>query len=116
MNFEEAKELLSTSVRWELRDHAFGDTEFGWQIGGEEIGNGYAGGGRCTVTVGGTSFADDAARELRNCGVLGEVHRNDETGPDTYAEGQVMDGLSQADVLAELTADGVFEEGNRGFY
>ena len=106
ITFDQAKEILNSAIRWELRDHAFGDTEFGWKNSeGKEIAGGYSGGGRCDVWIEDSdiSFKDDEARELKKCGRLGAVERNDETGPDTYVEGQVMPGLSKGDVFHELT-------------
>jgi len=120
MNFEEAKTLLNSATRWELRDHAFGDSEFGWNDAqGKEIAGGYSGGGRCSVWIynpdGNTfrgesgkevksySFNDSQARELKECGILGLVDRNDETGPDSYAEGYTMPGLTKEAVFKELT-------------
>lgn len=110
MDFETAKTLLSASFRWELRDHAFGDTEFGWKDAeGNEIAEGYSGGGRFDIW-----FMDrdelldidrDEARELRRCGILKDVERNDETGPDHYIEGLTMPGLTLEGVREELTKE-----------
>lgn len=109
MNFEEAKTLLNSATRWELRDHAFGDTEFGWtDAQGNHIAEGYSGGGRCSVWFNDpdeTYSCDDVdeARELKRCGTLGPVERNDETGPDNYVEGYIMPGLTKEAVREELT-------------
>lgn len=122
MNFEEAKIFLSNQTRWELRDHAFGDTEFGWNNSeGEEVAGGYSGGGTCNVwiknpeglsmSIGGyysgenpeVSFKGEEARELKKCGTLDAVERNDETGPDTYVEGVIMPSLTKEGVLKEIT-------------
>lgn len=121
LTFEQAKHLLSLAEREELRDHAFGDAEVYWfapfQGRRVEVACGFFGGGHNGVslynlrkmaldepeyeTVG--DFKDEDARELRKCGKLGRVDRNDETGPDDYTEGDVMPGLSKGDVFHELT-------------
>lgn len=111
MNLEEAKKLLEDSTRSELRDHAFGDREVFWEKDGQTIATGYFGGGQGSVSfdVGDeipddtTSFDGEEARELSSLGKLGEIGRNDETGPDTFTEGDVMPGLSTGDVFHELT-------------
>lgn len=108
MNFEEAKALLNAATRWELRDHAFGDTEFGWtDSDGNHIAEGYSGGGKCSIWFNDDdetySCDTDQARELKKCGTLGPVERNDETGPDTYVEGYIMPGLTKEAVLTEIT-------------
>lgn len=105
MTLEEAKKLLDECVREELRDHAFGDSEVTWMRGGEEVANGYYG---STAAVGGSiphpwEFKGHEAQELRECGRLGAVERNDSTGDDVYREGECRYGLTLAGVLAELT-------------
>lgn len=113
MNFEEAKTLLNSATRWELRDHAFGDSEFGWNDAQKiEIAGGYSGGGRCDVWINATDgsgasfgFTGDEARKLRECGSLGLVERNDETGPNQYSEGYIMPGLTREAVREELTKE-----------
>jgi len=49
-----------------------------------------------------TQFTQDEIHELFQCGTLGRVKRNDETGPDTYTEGECMPGLTLAGVYDEL--------------
>lgn len=106
MDIEEAKNLLNGAVRHELRDHAFGDAELFWELDGEEVGSGYFGSGHASVTISTEeyhNFEGDDARELRKCGTLGDVERNDETGPNTYSEGTTMPGLTLEGVREELT-------------
>jgi hypothetical protein len=109
MNFEDAKTVLNSATRWELRDHAFGDCEFGWtDAQGNNIAEGYSGGGKCHIWFNDeneTYDCDDIdqARELKQCGTLGPVTRNDEVGPDDYSEGYLMPGLTKEAVLDEIT-------------
>lgn len=104
MTFEEAKTLLSTCNRDELRDHAFGDREIYWtSVGGEEVASGYCGEGIVSATVGETYFIGEQAAELVKLGRTGKVERNDSTGPDEYRDGQVMEGLTLRGVADELT-------------
>lgn len=109
MNLSEAKEILNTCAKEELRDHAFGDAEVVWLKDGKEVAGGYFGSGSAEVwfsTEDGhttDTFKFDDARELRKCSAVVVVFRNDETGPDTYAEGTVMPGLTIEGVLTELT-------------
>jgi hypothetical protein len=105
MDFETAKTFLNNSVRSELRDHAFGDVEMFWSRGKEEVGTGYFGGGTSEVYVQGTTFTGQEAHDLRKCGVEGEIHRNDETGPDLFVEGFVEPGLTKEGVFRELTGE-----------
>jgi len=106
MTFEEAKAILNTCVREELRDHAFGDREIYWTRDGQEIAFGYSG---SSVSFGfsgdDTVFSDDEVRELLRCGSLGTVERNDSTGPDTYTDGACMPGLTLAGVREEICRD-----------
>lgn len=103
MNINEAMQYLSTCTRWELRDHAFGDVEMGWEKDGQEVASGYFGGRHAGISVGEFNFEGEDAYKLRDCGVLGLVERNDETGPDTYSEGNTMRGLTLEGVYEELT-------------
>lgn len=107
MNFEEAKIFLNKHIRWELRDHAFGDLEFGWtDVSGKEIAGGYSGGGKCEVWITGDPvafFNGDTARELKTFGITGKISRNDMTGPDEFVEGYIMPGLTKEAVLEEIT-------------
>jgi hypothetical protein len=103
MELEQAKQLLKSTVRQELRDHAFGDVEISWMVGAEQLASGYFSGTSQLVSIMGTSFDGDDARALRDCGIEGVIERNDETGPEEYTEGDVMPGLSKGDVFQELT-------------
>lgn len=105
MELAEAKELLDSCDRSELRDHAFGDVEVFWSKDHEEIGGGFFGGGNASVWISGkdTAFDNDEARSLRECGKLVAVERNDETGPENFTEGDIQPGLSKGDVFHELT-------------
>lgn len=83
MTFEEAKELLMTCNRSELRDHAFGDKEIYFDTPeGEQVAEGYCGGGIVNITVHRTMFQDDEAAELLKLGHLVKVERNDSQGDD----------------------------------
>ena len=106
MTSKEAKKFLDGCVREELRDHAFGDAEVYWMRDGEEFAFGYF--GSESDVVGGSiphpwEFKGREARELRKCGTLGAVERNDSTGDDVYREGECRYGLTLAGVLSELT-------------
>lgn len=115
MNLSEAKEVLAGCIRSELRDHAFGDTEVLWLKDGKQVAAGYFGrdadvwfsseDGPST-----DSFTNVEARELRNCGVVGVVERNDETGPDEFVEGQIMPGLTAEAVLEEITTPPIIKK------
>ncbi len=102
MTLDEAKALLATCERDELRDHAFGDCEVYWMKGETEIASGYFGGEDAEVHIGETVFIGVAAGELRTLGMRGFVERNDSTGPDTYQEGECQPGLTLEGVQKEL--------------
>jgi hypothetical protein len=108
MILDEAKELLNRCERYELRDHAFGDTEIDWIIRGakDPVAWGYFGaaGASVTICVGEKAydFVREDAQALRKCGNE-HISRNDETGPETYTEGVIMPGLTPNGVLRELT-------------
>ncbi len=109
MNIETAKQFLDTCVRMELRDHAFGDVEVLWALDAksDNVGGGYFGDSSTSVWIDSdppVSFSGDEARKLRNCGTLGEVDRNDSTGPDIYNEGVAMSGLTKEGVFDELNS------------
>lgn len=107
MDISEAKALLDTCIREELRDHAFGDVEMFWNKDGVPIASGYFGGVYADVCINHkSSFKNDEARELRNCGTEGHIERNDETGPTEFVEGQIMPGLTKEGVRQELTGEG----------
>lgn len=122
MNLDEAKTLLNLCTRDELRDHAFGDREVSWTRKDKNgktllVADGYFGGSG--VGVGGVSilgpedengqmttiasFDGKEATELAKCGADVHIERNDSTGPDTYADGKCMPGLTLEGVLKELT-------------
>ena len=102
MTFEEALYLLMSCKREELRDHAFGDAEVYWMKDGKEVAVGYYG-TSSSVGIDGTSFTGEEAAKFRYVGRQGKIERNDETGPDVYAEGKCMSGLTLAGVFKELT-------------
>lgn len=92
MELEEAKRVLNGCTRQELRDHAFGDKEVYWLKGTQEVACGYFGGGHAEVSIfkpakDSTDFTGEDALALRECGTVGEVQRNDETGPDEFVAG-----------------------------
>lgn len=85
MDLQQAKEFLKDSDRYELRDRAFGDTEVTWEINGDEVASGYFSTRQAEVWIVSEShiaFEADEARQLRDCGHLAQVSRNDTTGPD----------------------------------
>lgn len=84
MTLDEAKALLATCERDELRDHAFGDMEIVWTRDGVSIASGYFGHDAAGVSFDGVAFEDDDARALRHLGRLAGVHRNDTTGEDEW--------------------------------
>lgn len=104
MKLAEAKELLDGTVRTELRDHAFGDAEVSWHKDEVEVASGYFNGTVQEVIIldGPQTFNSDEAKELRSHGVLGDIERNDETGPVHYEEGKMMPGLTSEFVKHEL--------------
>lgn len=114
MTLDEAKAVLSTCTREELRDHAFGDCEVYWiregapaLVDGDEVASGYFGSDERIVSVSDglfhETFRGDDADALRSCGTRGRVERNDSTGPDEYHEGDCLPGLTSEGVLDELT-------------
>lgn len=110
MDVNEAKEILDSCDRQELRDHAFGDMEITWTRAGFEIAYGF-GGRECGVTmVGGESFEGDQARKLVHCGTLTQAERNDEVGPPDFVSGRVMPGLTREAVKQDLMKQNFFRE------
>lgn len=109
MQFADARALLESCTRNELRDHAFGDTEISWMKDGREVAGGYFSGRNADVwirvdedsTI--VGFEDMEARQLRDYGIPGQIFRNDETGPKEFQEGQVMPRLTIDGVLQEIT-------------
>ena len=93
MTFEQARKFLSQCVRYELRDHYFGDREVVWKTAehGEDVADGYFGGGENVVYIMEDAvdfdrkvFTGHEARELSRCGRIVHINRNDTTGPDYY--------------------------------
>lgn len=112
MTFEEAKQLLSGCIRSELRDHAFGDREVSFTRNEIHVAEGYSGGGVADITIFTDSddsvvFSGKDAEELLQCGIKGEVERNDSTGPDEYKEGVCMHDLTSEGVASELAHSGI---------
>lgn len=106
VNVEQAKEILDQADRYELRDHAFGDTEVTWAKDGVEVGGGYFSNfAYVWVEFDEHVFKGDIARALRNCGKEVVVDRNDAEGPDIYVEGKIMPGLTLEGVKQELTQE-----------
>lgn len=110
MNFETAKTLLSECDRHELRDHAFGDVEVMWMKDGQKVAEGYFSHTRADVVINGVSFEGADAIDLSKCGTIGNIERNDETGPDEFVLGQTMPGLTREGVNKELQRRNVFED------
>lgn len=80
MDFDLAANILSESIRDELRDHAFGDKEICWRNNyGQLVATGYVGssGAECGMAGFDVSFSEAEARELARLGTLGNVERND---------------------------------------
>ncbi len=107
MDISVANIVLNLCDRFELHNHAFGDTEITWQYEGLQIGGGFFNDRQQYVWVRmknfiGNFLSEDADR-LRRCGTLVKVSRNESVGPATYMEGLVMRGLSNDDVKEELT-------------
>lgn len=109
MDLEYAKTLLRGCVRSELQDHAFGDAEVSWDYNGTPLADGYFSATIQSVTVrvpdDVSVFKGEEALELRKLGEEGAIGRNDETGPDEYAEGQIMPSLTKNAVFEELTGE-----------
>lgn len=103
MNINTARIILDDCIREELRDHAFGDVEVYWFKDGKEIATGYFGSQNSEVALSAKShFRGNEARVLRECGTLGAVSRNDETGPEEFVLGETMPGLTLEDVRDEV--------------
>jgi len=111
MHIDEAKRILNSCVREECRDHAFGDREIYWMQNGKERAFSYMGGGTSPFvsiydeedenkTI--ATFDDREALELLNCGSDVIIGRNDETGPDSYRDGNCMPGLTLEGVRKEI--------------
>lgn len=89
LSLQDAIKLLGRCTRYENRDHYFGDREVFWRdIDGEEVADGYFGGGSADVFIheeyGGGSFKGSNAKALVTVGKNTVFGRNDETGPDYY--------------------------------
>ena len=106
MTLSQARNILNWATRQELRDHAFGDREIAWFIDGYCVGDGYQGGSGVSVSVHDGEewhrFVDADAFQLVNCGQLGEVERNDETGPAEFSQNEIMPGLTLESVKQEI--------------
>jgi hypothetical protein len=102
MTIQEAQKLLEGTVRYELRDHAFGDREVTWAKDNCEIATGYFSGSCSEVYYNGEVFNGADAIAILKYGTL-TIERNDETGPDEYVDGKVMEGLTLKGVLEEIT-------------
>ncbi len=111
ISLADAKALLNTCARSELRDHAFGDREVSWtDDDGHELGF-YCNSGRAPHMVYVERYEDGKKVEaaefhdysLLKCGKSARIERNDSTGPDTYQDGACMPGLTLAGVRKELT-------------
>jgi len=138
MTLNKAKVLLSTAVRSELRDHAFGDREIYWDVNGKEVASGYFGcdssvsikfkettctrhcrvefdehSEECIKDSCYCTFDGKEAEELAACGVMVSIERTDETGPDEFVQGQIMPGLTKEGVLREI-CDPPKENGSKG--
>lgn len=87
MTLEQAKEILNSCFRFELRDHYFGDREITWKDSkGVEVAYGYFGNDQTVNLVAAPDvyFRGPAAYQLVKCGKLKQVERNDEQGEDFY--------------------------------
>jgi len=105
MDLSDARQRLDGAIRYELRDHVFGDREVTWVKDKCVLAEGYFGSGRPHVHIQGGRecvFYGEDARSLLDCGTL-EVERNDETGPDEFVEGKMSPGVTKAYVLKEIT-------------
>lgn len=106
MSLEDAEDLFNTATRYELRDHAFGDTEVIWVKSGVTVGTGYFGAeSTVLIELGSVTFKGSDAYRLRKCGRDVVVDRNDESGPESYTEGAIMPALTLEGVLKELTSE-----------
>lgn len=105
----QVKEVLTKSIRSELRDHAFGDKEITWNLpDGTMVAEAYV--GSCSEF----SYSHDKVvystinyaivDEISKLGIRGSESRNDSSGPDEFVQGRVMKGLSSDDVFEELTS------------
>lgn len=89
MTLDEAKAFLSRYKREESHDHAFGDAEVYWTDGtGGDVATGYFGRDAEEVSIVGATpeadgtFTGDEARQLRACGLVGSITRNDSSGDE----------------------------------
>ncbi len=100
---EEIAKALSACVRFELRDHAFGDVEVTWLKDENEVATGYFNGrSDATIHIGTVTIVGKSCQQFRNLGSAGPIDRNDETGPAEFKEGTVMPKLTREYVEAEL--------------
>lgn len=78
LSVSEARTLLDKCERHELRDRAFGDSEFTFiDEDGEIIAEGYRGQGSISIEVNGNVFDDGEANSLLKAGKPGTVEMND---------------------------------------
>lgn len=105
MNLEEAKTILNSAEKMELRDHAFGDCEIVWTEGSNQVAHGYFSGQEHSVSMSVCKavFEGSEADELRECFSSEKVERNDVMGPEDFEIGRVMPGLTKQNVFEELT-------------
>lgn len=76
MTLDDAKRILSTCSREELRDDAFGDREVYWMQGELEVACGYFGADTREVQIDGLTYCGDEADQLANYGIRGLVEQN----------------------------------------
>ncbi|MNB58639.1 hypothetical protein D3C87_364630 [compost metagenome] len=108
MTYDEAVKVLAAATRDELRDHAFGDREIYWTNDyGQSVATGYVGSGGCEIDFTGfeLTLEEDQYRDLINLGKVGNVERNDSTGPDEFEDGKCMPGLTLDGVRKELEGE-----------
>lgn len=111
MTPQEAKNILDSCDRHELRDHAFGDREISWTRRGLEVAFGYSDGSTCGVhLVGGEAYEGEDAKMLVDAGTLRHAERNDEAGPTDFVEGRIMPGLTKQAVRQEIEMQRFFKE------
>lgn len=98
MPIEVAAKFLQESEFWCLRDHAFGDSEFGWKRDDNGVATGYYGRDQCDVWINetefyaATNFRGELAERLYDAsGRNPRFHRNDDAGDSRYWDGFDLD-------------------------